>query len=167
MNFQWFNQAESETVFWLCSEPVNKSVQCSVPSLLSVASSIQRPASSVQRPASSVQSPVSRVQSLASKVQRTKSSVQSPASSVQRPGSSVQSPESRVQHPESRVQHLRSEPSNCGMPIEYGSRFQYGKCNAKKHVAKLLQHKQSFSWLQNFGILRLLNCDVKLSYKFS
>ena len=38
MNFQWFNQAESETGFWFCSEPVNNSVQCPVSSFSSVAS---------------------------------------------------------------------------------------------------------------------------------
>ena len=64
MNFQWFNQTESETGFWFCSEPVNNSVQCPVPSFLSVASSVKSPASAVQRPASRVQSPklASRVQ---------------------------------------------------------------------------------------------------------
>ena len=88
MNFQWFNQAESETGFWFCSEPVNNSVQCPVPSFLSVASSVQSPASKVQRPESSVQSP-------ACKVQRPESSVQSPAF---------------------RVQHFRLESRNSGMP---------------------------------------------------
>ena len=28
MNFQWFNQAESETGFWFCSELVDNSLQC-------------------------------------------------------------------------------------------------------------------------------------------
>ena len=56
MNFQWFNQAESETGFWFCFEPVYNSVQFPVPSFLSVASSVQRPESSVQSPASRVQS---------------------------------------------------------------------------------------------------------------
>ena len=59
MNFQWFNQAETETWFWFCSEPLNNSVQCPVPSFLNVMSSVQSLASRVQRPESSVQSPES------------------------------------------------------------------------------------------------------------
>ena len=89
MNFQWFNQAESETGFWFCSEPVNNSVQCPVPSFLSVASNVQSPASRVQHQEHSVQSP-------ASSIQRLESSVQCPESSVQNPESSVQSPESNT-----------------------------------------------------------------------
>ena len=43
MNFQCFNHAGSESVFWFCSEPVSKSVQCPEPNFLSVASRVQRP----------------------------------------------------------------------------------------------------------------------------
>ena len=102
MNFQWFNQAESENEFWFCSEPVNNSVQCPVPTFLSVASNVQSPASRVQYPESSVHSPASSVQSAASRVQR-------PESRVQRPEPSVQSPASRVQSPTigSRVQEFQ------------------------------------------------------------
>ena len=98
MNFQWFNQAESENEFWFCSEPVNNSFQCPVPTFLSVASNVQSPASRVQYPESSVHSPASSVQSPAFRVQRPECSVQSPASRVQRPESYnwVQSPGIRV-----------------------------------------------------------------------
>ena len=48
MNFQWFNQAESETGFWFCSEPANNSIQCPEPGVESVVSTVQHPESSVQ-----------------------------------------------------------------------------------------------------------------------
>ena len=65
-NLEQINQAESETGFWFCSEPINNSLQCPEPNVQSAVSIFQCPYSSVQspesrrqRPESSVQSPVS------------------------------------------------------------------------------------------------------------
>ena len=87
-NFQSFNQAESETGFWLSSETNNGNIQCLEPSVQSVASRVQGLASSIRSPASRVQCPESSIQSPASRVQRSESSVQSPTSNtcVQSPG---------------------------------------------------------------------------------
>ena len=63
MNFQRINQAKSDTGFWFYSEPVSDSVQCPVPSFLSVAPRVQRPESSVQSTASRVKRPEYSVQS--------------------------------------------------------------------------------------------------------
>ena len=95
-NFQWINQAKSETWFWFYSTTINDSVQCPEPS-------IQSPASGVQCPVPRDQHPESSIQSLASRVQRPESTFQSPLSRVRmhHPESSVQSPASNsyVQSP--------------------------------------------------------------------